>query len=118
MFTSCLADLSCSPAASPAWLRQAWSSRHAVRTAGLPGWLVACASGIGQKPLSMHATYLSHWRLHCKPTWCVCVHGLPQVTVDLKLSLPQVAVVGSQSSGKSSVLEALVRHDELTSVSG
>jgi hypothetical protein len=32
-----------------------------------------------------------------------------QVSVDLKLGLPQVAVVGSQSSGKSSVLEALVR---------
>jgi chromosome segregation ATPase len=30
------------------------------------------------------------------------------VSVDLKLGLPQVAVVGSQSSGKSSVLEALV----------
>jgi recombinational DNA repair ATPase RecF len=28
--------------------------------------------------------------------------------VELKLGLPQVAVVGSQSSGKSSVLEALV----------
>jgi hypothetical protein len=32
----------------------------------------------------------------------------PQVTLDLRISLPQVAVVGSQSSGKSSVLEALV----------
>lgn len=32
----------------------------------------------------------------------------PQVTLDLKMALPQVAVVGSQSSGKSSVLEALV----------
>lgn len=32
-----------------------------------------------------------------------------QVTLDFKLALPQVAVVGSQSSGKSSVLEALVR---------
>ena len=31
-----------------------------------------------------------------------------QVTVDLKLTLPQVAVIGSQSSGKSSVLESLV----------
>jgi hypothetical protein len=35
--------------------------------------------------------------------------GPPQVTLDFKLALPQVAVVGSQSSGKSSVLEALVR---------
>ena len=32
-----------------------------------------------------------------------------QVALDFKLALPQVAVVGSQSSGKSSVLEALVR---------
>lgn len=31
-----------------------------------------------------------------------------QVTTDFKLELPQVAVVGSQSSGKSSVLESLV----------
>ncbi len=32
-----------------------------------------------------------------------------QVTLDFRLELPQVAVIGSQSSGKSSVLEALVR---------
>lgn len=37
------------------------------------------------------------------------LHLLAKVTVELKLGLPQVAVVGSQSSGKSSVLEALVR---------
>jgi len=35
-------------------------------------------------------------------------HAKKQVTLDFKLALPQVAVVGSQSSGKSSVLEALV----------
>ena len=34
--------------------------------------------------------------------------GGVQVTLDFKLELPQVAVIGSQSSGKSSVLEALV----------
>lgn len=31
-----------------------------------------------------------------------------QVSVEVKLDLPQIAVVGSQSSGKSSVLEGLV----------
>ncbi|CAD7704395.1 unnamed protein product [Ostreobium quekettii] len=36
-----------------------------------------------------------------------------QVTLDFKLDLPQIAVVGSQSSGKSSVLEALVGRDFL-----
>lgn len=35
-----------------------------------------------------------------------------QVSVDLKLALPQVAVIGSQSSGKSSVLESLVSNSE------
>lgn len=33
-----------------------------------------------------------------------------QASLDFKLDLPQVAVIGSQSSGKSSVLEALVSH--------
>eukprot|EP00803_Ostreobium_quekettii_P000358 evm.model.scf_2577.1 EVM.evm.TU.scf_2577.1 scf_2577:2056-6930(-) len=36
-----------------------------------------------------------------------------QATLDFKLDLPQIAVVGSQSSGKSSVLEALVGRDFL-----
>jgi dynamin 1-like protein len=40
-----------------------------------------------------------------------------QVTVELKLGLPQVAVVGSQSSGKSSVLEALVSSNIISLVS-
>ena len=37
----------------------------------------------------------------------------PQLSSDVKLDLPQIAVVGSQSSGKSSVLEALVGRDFL-----
>lgn len=48
----------------------------------------------------------------CNTLTTLCVLAtLPsktQVTVDLKLTLPQVAVIGSQSSGKSSVLESLV----------
>lgn len=36
-----------------------------------------------------------------------------QLSADVKLDLPQIAVVGSQSSGKSSVLEALVGRDFL-----
>eukprot|EP00884_Botryococcus_braunii_P002074 jgi/Botrbrau1/11868/Bobra.126_2s0004.2 len=36
-----------------------------------------------------------------------------QVSVEVKLDLPQIAVVGSQSSGKSSVLEGLVGRDFL-----
>ncbi len=53
-------------------------------------------------------------RRWCSRRWASAVPGAysivpAQVTVDLKLALPQVAVVGSQSSGKSSVLEALVR---------
>eukprot|EP00887_Chlorella_sp_A99_P006729 scaffold3.g6729.t1 len=36
-----------------------------------------------------------------------------RVSQDVKLDLPQIAVVGSQSSGKSSVLEALVGRDFL-----
>lgn len=45
--------------------------------------------------------------LPCSPT-----RGL-QLSSDVKLDLPQIAVVGSQSSGKSSVLEALVGRDFL-----
>ncbi len=41
------------------------------------------------------------------------MHDATQVTLDFKLELPQVAVIGSQSSGKSSVLEALVGRDFL-----
>ena len=39
--------------------------------------------------------------------------ALVQLSSDVQLDLPQIAVVGSQSSGKSSVLEALVGRDFL-----
>ncbi len=46
---------------------------------------------------------------HVPLTLCSCL----QLSSDVKLDLPQIAVVGSQSSGKSSVLEALVGRDFL-----
>lgn len=79
----------------------------------------ACARCCGQQApcacsACVHACSLQTWLLTCSGLNTAQMHCLgalqqPQVTVDLKLNLPQVAVIGSQSSGKSSVLEALVR---------
>jgi dynamin 1-like protein len=63
------------------------------------------------RSVSWHSALLpSHQPLH---SFHLRLIQCLQLAADVKLDLPQIAVVGSQSSGKSSVLEALVGRDFL-----
>ena len=68
-----------------------------ARKAG--GWVAVAVSDDSGWHIVLPAQALDSGRVLTPPL---------QVSPDVKLDLPQIAVVGSQSSGKSSVLEALV----------